>query len=84
MTDQKVTSPLVEAEFDLEVVEEALKDAIEDSDQVSLLWAAYLCGFNHTQVVQAWGTDDSVLVQFVSEEGREGALDEYRRLTEER
>lgn len=80
MTDQKVTSPLVEAEFDLEVVEEALRDAIEDPDQVSLLWAAYLCGFNHTQVVQAWGTDESVLVQFASEEDRDGALDAYRSL----
>ncbi len=80
MTNQKVASVSLEAEFDLEVVEEALRDAIDDPDQVSLLWAAYLCGFNRQQVVQAWGTDDSVLVHFASEEDRDGSLDVYRSL----
>jgi len=71
-----------EAEFSLEVVEETLRDAIEDSDQVSALWAAYLFGFDRSRVVQAWGMEEVVLVEFVSAEYRERALEEYRRLTE--
>jgi len=75
------TESALEVEFSLEVVEETLRNAIEESDLVSALWAAYLCGFNRQQVVQAWGLEDTVAVQFATEEDRDAAIDEYRRLT---
>jgi len=70
-------------EFSLEAVKGILQEAIddEDPDQIALLWAAYLFGFNRRQVVGAEGAGDAVLLEFASATEREAALDVYRNKT---
>jgi hypothetical protein len=73
----------LKAEFSLETVQGILQEAIgdEDPDQIASLWAAYLFGFNRSQVTAAEGTGDAVLLQFASATEREAALDVYRNKT---
>ncbi len=71
----------LEVEFPLESVKELLQDALDDDDQISLLWAAFLFGFDRSRVAGAWRTEDTVELRFASTEDREAALDAFRSLT---
>lgn len=74
------TESAFKAEFSLDVVQEALQEVLEEPEQASLLWAAYLFGLNlRRQVRQADATDDSVVLWLGSEEDRDGALEIYQR-----
>jgi|LSQX01.2.fsa_nt_gb hypothetical protein len=73
----------LKAKFSLEAVTSVLQEALgdEDPDQIASLWAAYLFGFNRSQVTAAEGTGDAVLLEFASATEREAALEVYRNKT---
>jgi len=85
MTKKRVeTKSAFEAEFSLGVVQEALQGILEDPDQASLLWAAYLFGLNlRGQVQRADATSDLVVLSLSSEKDRDVALEIYERWTKE-
>lgn len=73
----------LQAEFSLEAVKAIIQEAIddEDPDQIALLWAAYLVGFNRSQIARAEGAGDAVRLEFTSAKDREAALELYRNET---
>ena len=71
----------LQVEFPIESVKGILQDALDDDDQISLLWAAYLFGFDRSRVAGAWGTENTVELRFASTKDREAALDTFRSLT---
>ena len=75
--------PQHEATFPIETVRGILQEVMDDDDpdQIALLWAAYLFGFNRSQVAGAEGAGDTVLLQFASAKERDLALEVYGKET---